>query len=182
MDGHVVVLPTVFATDPGGPDDGGTLYLHGSVAARSLVVAPDQDICVTCTQVDGLVLARSGFHHSMNYRSAVVIGRGRLVTDQEEKRGALDLIVDHAVPGRARTLRSHTAKELVATSVIALPLREASVKQRSGGPVDDADDVAAGIWAGVLPTHLVAGPLEVAEDAAGIPVPADVLAVAEELR
>ena len=77
MHGTPVVIPTVFGVDPHGPDRDGTLYLHGSVAARSLVEAPDQDLCVTCTLVDGLVLARSAFHHSMNYRSAVVIGRGR---------------------------------------------------------------------------------------------------------
>lgn len=132
VDGAPVILPTAFGVDLEGPDEGGTLYLHGSVASASLRAAPRGTLCVTFTLLDGLVLARSGFHHSMNYRSAVVIGVPRLVDDEEEKRHALDLVVDHAVPGRSSTLRTHTRKELAATSVIALSLAEASVKARSG--------------------------------------------------
>ncbi|MCJ0894900.1 pyridoxamine 5'-phosphate oxidase family protein [Rhodococcus sp. ARC_M5] len=105
------VLPTVFGVDPDGPDSDGTLYLHGSVASRSLIEAPAQDICVTVTVVDGLVLARSAFHHSMNYRSAVVIGRPRRVEDEQERIRALDAIVDQVVPGRSAHLRAHTRKE-----------------------------------------------------------------------
>lgn len=174
-DGHPLVIPTVFATDLDGPDRGGTLYLHGSVAARSLVDAPDRELCVTCTHVDALVLARSGFHHSMNYRSAVVIGRGRAVSDPDEKRHALDRVVDHVVPGRSATLRPASRKELAATAVVALPLYEASVKRRTGGPVDDADDIEAGVWAGLLPLKVVAGDPVTDPDATGLPVPADVL-------
>ena len=173
MDGHPVVLPIVFGVDPDGPDEGGTLYLHGSVAAGALSRSPDQEICVTVTHVDALVLARSAFHHSMNYRSAVVIGRARCV-DGEEKACALDAIVDQVVPGRSETLRAHTRKELAATTVIAIPLHEASVKQRSGGVSDDQSDVDAGVWAGVLPLHTVAGEVQVDPDVDGQPVPDDV--------
>jgi nitroimidazol reductase NimA-like FMN-containing flavoprotein (pyridoxamine 5'-phosphate oxidase superfamily) len=173
-DGHPLVIPTVFAADPNGPDQGGTLYLHGSVAARSLVEAPGRDLCVAVTIVDGLVLARSGFSHSMNYRSAVVIGRGRTVDDWDEKREALSLVVDHIVPGRSATLRAPSRKELAATAVVALPLFEASVKRRTGGPADGAEDIAAGVWAGVLPLRVAAGALVTSEDAQGIAVPADV--------
>ena len=127
------MLPTVFGVDPDGPDRDGTLYLHGSVAARSLLAgARTRTSASPAPWSTGLVLARSGFHHSMNYRSAVVIGRGRLVDDADEKVRALDLVVDHVVPGRSATLRAHTRKELAATTVIALPLHEASVKKRAG--------------------------------------------------
>jgi uncharacterized protein len=181
-DGHPLVIPTVFAADPDGPDHGGTLYLHGSVAARSLVEAPGRDLCVTCTIVDGLVLARSGFSHSMNYRSAVVIGRGRKVEDPQEKLQALARVVDHIVPGRSATLRSPSRKEIAATAVVALPLFEASVKRRTGGPSDDADDIAAGVWAGVLPLRLTAGELETSHDAQAIGVPDEVTRLAQSLR
>jgi nitroimidazol reductase NimA-like FMN-containing flavoprotein (pyridoxamine 5'-phosphate oxidase superfamily) len=181
MDGHPVILPTVFGVDPQGPDDGGSLYLHGSVASRSLLAAHEQDICVTCTHIDGLVLARSAFHHSMNYRSAVVIGRGRIVDDPDEKRHALDLVVDHVVPGRSATLRGHSNKELAATSVIALPLYEASVKKREGDPVDDQADIDSGTWAGVLPIAVKASALVTAMDAVGVPAPRDVQARAQAL-
>jgi nitroimidazol reductase NimA-like FMN-containing flavoprotein (pyridoxamine 5'-phosphate oxidase superfamily) len=173
MGGHPVVLPIVFGVDPDGPDEGGTLYLHGSVAAGALSASPDQEVCVTVTHVDALVLARSAFHHSMNYRSAVVIGRARIV-DGEEKVRALDAVVDQVVPGRSATLRPHTRKELAATTVIAVPLYEASVKQRTGGVSDDQPDVDAGVWAGVLPMHTVAGELEVDPDVDDRAVPEDV--------
>lgn len=173
------VLPTVYGVDPDGPDRAGTLYLHGSVAARSLVEAPDQEICVTLTVVDGLVLARSAFHHSMNYRSAVVVGRPRRVEHPEERTRALDAIVDQVVPGRSAHLRGHTRKELAATSVLALSLYEASVKARAGGPIDDdADIVAGGVWAGVVPIQEAAGGAERAEDVEpDLAVPGHVLAL-----
>ena len=171
---HPVVIPTAYGVDPEGPDQGGTLYLHGSVAAASIRRAPDQDVCVTVTCVDGLVLARSAFHHSMNYRSAVVIGRPRLVSDPDEKVRALDLIVDQVVPGRAATLRAHTRKELAATAVLAMSLIEASVKSRSGPPADDETDMAAGGWAGLLPLRVVAGPVETAGESASPWPPIDV--------
>lgn len=171
---HPVVLPMAFGVDAAGPDEGGTLYLHGSVAAGALSRSPEQEICVTVTHVDGLVLARSAFHHSMNYRSAVVIGRARQVQDEAEKRRALDLVVDQVVPGRSSTLRPHTRKELAATAVVAVPLAEASVKQRSGGVADDEADVAAGVWAGVLPLRTVAGDVLVDPHAEQVAVPDDV--------
>ncbi len=176
IEGSPVVLPTAFGFDPDGPDEGGTLYLHGSVASKSLQDEPQRNVCVTFTVLDGLVLARTGFHHSMNYRCAVVMGRTRKVTDPEEKVRALNLVVDHAVPGRAKTLRPHSRKELAATVVLALPLVEASVKARSGDPVDEAADLEAGGWAGVVPLHLSATGIATAADALGHAPPADVRA------
>jgi len=173
MGGHPVVLPTAYAVDPGGPDRDGTLYLHGSVAAGWLRGAADTTVCVTVTELDGLVAGRSAFHHSMNYRSAVVIGAARLVDDTGEKERALALIVDHMVPGRSATLRASTRKELAATAVLAVPLHEASLKVRAGGPVDEPEDVAAGVWGGHVPLRRVAGD-PVADADAGGPVPEDV--------
>ncbi len=181
IDGSPVVLPTAFGFDPDGPDEGGTLYLHGSVASKSLQDEPQSNVCVTFTVLDGLVLARTGFHHSMNYRCAVVMGRTRKVTDPEEKVRALNLVVDHAVPGRARTLRPHSRKELAATVVLAMPLVEASVKARSGDPVDDAVDLEAGGWAGVVGLRLAATGIHTAADAHGHEPPADVRARAANL-
>jgi nitroimidazol reductase NimA-like FMN-containing flavoprotein (pyridoxamine 5'-phosphate oxidase superfamily) len=155
--GHPVVLPAAFAADPAGPDRDGSLYLHGSVAACWLRGATDATVCVTVTLLDGLVAGRSAFHHSMNYRSAVVLGRARVVDDPEEKRRALALIVDHMVPGRSATLRADTRRELAATAVLAVPLHEASLKVRQGGPGDEPEDVAAGVWGGHVPLRLVAG-------------------------
>lgn len=166
-----VVLPSVHAVDPDGPDEGGTLYLHGSVAAPWLMQAPGMQVCATFTIVDGAVLARSTFGHSMNYRSAVVFGAARRVDDEVERDHALHLIVDHVIPGRSATLRAATRKELAATAVIAVPLAEASVKSRSGGPKDDEQDVATGTWAGVVPLSLRAGAVESAQEGT---VPEDV--------
>ena len=172
VDGVPLALPTVFGVDLDGPDEGGTLYLHGSVASRSLVQGPAQDVSVTLTVLDGIVLARSGFNHSMNYRSAVVIGRPRPVTDPAERAHALDLLVDHAAPGRSATLRRPTRKELAATTVLALPLHEASVKQRAGDPSDEDEDVeAGGVWAGVLPLRTVAGEPVTGSDVDVVDVP-----------
>lgn len=170
---HPVVLPTAYGVDLDGPDRDGTLYLHGSVAAGWLARALEHDVCVTITELDGLVAARSGFHHSMNYRSAVVIGRARLVDDPAERRRALDLVVDQMIPGRAATLREPTRKELAATAVLALPLAEASMKQRAGGPGDEPADIEAGIWGGVIPVRRVADAPVAAVDARG-DVPPDV--------
>jgi nitroimidazol reductase NimA-like FMN-containing flavoprotein (pyridoxamine 5'-phosphate oxidase superfamily) len=178
--GHPLVLPTAFAVDLEGPDRDGTLYVHGSVAAGWLRAATDTTVCVTVTELDGLVAARSAFHHSMNYRSAVVIGQARLVEDPEERQHALDLVVDHMIPGRSATLRASTRKELAATAVLAVPLHEASMKARAGGPVDDPEDVAAGTWAGHVPLRRVAAPAVTAPDASG-PVPADVVRRAASL-
>ena len=172
--GHPLVLPVAFAVDLDGPDEDGTLYVHGSVAAGWLRSAADATVCVTVTELDGLVAARSAFHHSMNYRSAVVIGPARIVEDPAERRRALGLTVDHMIPGRDATLREPTRKELAATAVLAVPLREASMKARAGGPVDDPEDVEAGVWAGVIPVGRVFGDVVPDADATG-PVPADVV-------
>ncbi|MFK4083383.1 pyridoxamine 5'-phosphate oxidase family protein [Kribbella sp. NPDC020789] len=155
IDGTPVVLPTAYGVDLGrGPD--GTLYLHGSVAARSVVTAPEQTICVTVTHADGLVLARSAFHHSVNYRSAVIFGVPRLVTDADEKLAGLTCIVDHLVPGRSSATRPPNRKELAKTSVLALDLTEASVKTRSGEANDEPEDLDLPHWTGVLPLRVVA--------------------------
>lgn len=182
VDGVPLALPTVFAVDRDGPDEAGTLYVHGSVASRSLVQAPDQDVSVTMTVLDGIVLARSGFNHSMNYRSAVVVGRPRAVTDPVERSHALDLLVDHVVPGRSAELRRPTRKELAATTVLALPLHEASVKRREGGPLDDEADVeAGGVWAGVVPLRMTAAAPVTSADAGDVPVPEHVARRAAQL-
>ncbi len=179
-DGHPAVLPVTFAVDLEGPDDGGTLYIHGSVAAGWLRRSRDASVCVTITELDGLVAARSAFHHSMNYRSAVVMGTARLVDDPEEKLHALALTIDHMIPGRWATLRPSTRKELAATSVLAVPLREASMKVRAEGPVDEPEDIEAGIWAGVIPIRRVAEAV-VSGDDSHDDVPADVTRRAAEL-
>ncbi|QCX26926.1 pyridoxamine 5'-phosphate oxidase family protein [Nocardioides jishulii] len=181
---HPVVLPCAYAVAVDGPDEGGTLYLHGSVAAgwiRRLLADPARaTVCVTVTELDGLVTARSPFHHSMNYRSAVVVGRAREVVDPDERRHALDLVVDHMVPGRSATLRPSTRKELAATAVLAVPLAEASMKERAGGPVDDEADVATGTWGGHIPLRRVADAPLPDPDASGA-VPQDVAARAAGL-
>lgn len=176
---HPLVLPTAYAVDPEGPDKGGTLYVHGSVAAGWLRRSGGATICVTVTELDGLVAGRSSFHHSMNYRSAVVIGAARVVEDPDERLHALDLIVDHMIPGRAATLRPSTRKELAATAVLAVPLHEASMKVRAGGPVDEPDDIADGVWGGHIPLTRVLGSAVPAEDnLPGLDVPADVRSAA----
>ena len=178
---HPVALPVAYGVDPEGPDEAGTLYVHGSVGAGWMRSAPGSTVCVTVTSLDGLVLARSGFHHSMNYRCAVVIGTARLVESEAERARALDLVVDQIVPGRAATLRPATRKELVATAVLAISLREASLKVRDAGVGDEPEDVEAGTWAGVLPIRSVAGDVE-PDPLTSRPVPDDVARRAEQLR
>jgi nitroimidazol reductase NimA-like FMN-containing flavoprotein (pyridoxamine 5'-phosphate oxidase superfamily) len=183
VDGVPLALPTVFAVDPDGPDRDGTLYLPGSVASRSLVQGPVQEVSVTFTVLDGIVLARSGFNHSMNYRSAVVIGRPRVVESESERAYAFDLLVDHAAPGRSATLRRPTRKELAATTLLALPLHEASVKRRAGDPEDEDFDVeAGGVWAGVLPLRLTGSGPVTSADAVDVPVPEHVTRRAADFR
>jgi uncharacterized protein len=175
-DGQPVVLPSIFAVDRDGPDEGGTLYLHGSVAAPWLAGAPESPVCATFTLIDAAVISRVSFSHSMNYRSAVVMGVARRVDDEAEREHALALIVDHVVPGRSATLRGNNRKELAATVVLAVPLAEASVKARTGPPSDEPEDVATGTCAGVVPLHLAAGEVEPAPDLSpGAVVPDDVL-------
>jgi nitroimidazol reductase NimA-like FMN-containing flavoprotein (pyridoxamine 5'-phosphate oxidase superfamily) len=176
---YPTVLPVAYAVDADGPDRDGTLYVHGSVAAGWMRHAAGTPICLTVTSVDGLVLARSAFHHSMNYRCAVVIGEARAVEDPDERAHALDLVVEQIVPGRSATLRANTRKELAATAVLALPLHEASFKSRSGEAGDEPEDVAAGVWAGVLPLRLATSGVIANSDAPGA-VPADVEARARD--
>lgn len=141
-----MVVPTVYGTDHR------NLYLHGSVAGRSLIASPRATVCVTVTHVDGLVLARSVFEHGVNYRSAMIYGVPRPVTDPEEKLEGLRLLTEQAAPGQWDHARRPNRRELAATVLLALSLEEASVKTRSGGPDDgDGPDAALGIWAGVLP-------------------------------
>ncbi|MGW1029543.1 pyridoxamine 5'-phosphate oxidase family protein [Streptomyces sp. NPDC002577] len=148
-DGAPVVLPTLY----GRVDD--RLYVHGSTGSRPLRMAGQADpglpVCLTVTHVDGLVLARSAFHHSINYRSVVVHGVAHQVTDPEELRTALDALVDHVVPGRATDSRPADAKELAATAVLRLDLEEVSAKVRTGGPNDEPEDLDLPHWAGVVP-------------------------------
>jgi uncharacterized protein len=135
------------------------LYLHGSAANRMLrMAARGAELCVTVTLLDGLVLARSAMHHSMNYRSVVIFGRARAVQDPEEKLMSLEAFVEHVVPGRWTDIRQPSPTELKVTEVIALPLDEASAKIRTGPPIDDEDDYALDVWAGVIPLQLDAGP------------------------
>jgi nitroimidazol reductase NimA-like FMN-containing flavoprotein (pyridoxamine 5'-phosphate oxidase superfamily) len=147
VDEQPFVIPTGYARV------GDTLYIHGSAANRMIKIAASDgvDICVTVTLLDGLVLARSAFHHSMNYRSVVVLGKGRLVTDEQEKRTALHAFTNHIVPERWEETRQPTLQELKATSVLVLPIEEASAKVRTGAPIDDEEDYALHVWAGVVP-------------------------------
>jgi uncharacterized protein len=141
--------PRVLPTGYGRVDD--LLYLHGSSANSSIMAGAGQEVCVTVTHLDGLVCARSVFNHSMNYRSAVIFGVARLVTDSEEKLLALRTITEHLAPGQWSYARQPSKKELAATSALALPLTEASVKVRASGPSDEPEDYALDIWAGVVP-------------------------------
>jgi len=152
VDGQPVVIPTIHARD------GDRLYLHGSPANRMLRTLKRQvDVCVTVTLVDGLVLARSAFHHSMNYRSVVVFGPAREVTDPVEKMAAFRALVDHVTPGRWDDVRAPNEKEIRSTLVLALALTEASAKVRTGPPLDDEADYALPVWAGELPLRTQPG-------------------------
>jgi uncharacterized protein len=165
-----VVLPTTHARL------GETLYLHGSSGGGAMLAAQRAPsgltVCVTVTLVDGLVLARAAMHHSVNFRSVVVLGAARVVDDPAEKLSALRCLLDHIRPGRADDCRTPNPRELAATGVLALDLVEVSAKVRSGGPVDDPEDRALPHWAGVVPLGLTAGTPVPADDLApGTPVP-----------
>ena len=151
LNGSPVVLPTAYGRI------GDTLYLHGSSANRSLWAADGHEVCITVTHLDGLVCARVAFAHSVNYRSAMVFGTARIVTDDAERLAGLRAVTEQLIPGRWDTLRAPTRKELAATSVLSLPLAEASVKVRTGPPHDEDADLGAGIWAGVLPATVTFG-------------------------
>lgn len=146
------VIPTGYARV------GDKLYIHGSQASRMLrTLSKGIDVCLTVTLVDGLVLARSAFHHSMNYRSVVVFGQASVVAEREEKLAALRALSEHMIPGRWDGVRGPNEQEMKATTVLSLPLEEASAKVRTGPPVDDEEDYELAVWAGVIPLCLVAG-------------------------
>jgi nitroimidazol reductase NimA-like FMN-containing flavoprotein (pyridoxamine 5'-phosphate oxidase superfamily) len=152
QDSHPFVIPTLYARS------GETLYMHGSGASRMLkTLAQGVDVCVTVTLVDAYVLARSAFHHSMNYRSVTVLGRARLVADETEKMEALRVITDHIVPGRWDEVRGPNDLEMKQTVVLALPLEEVAAKVRGGPPADDEEDYALPVWAGIVPIHTQLG-------------------------
>jgi nitroimidazol reductase NimA-like FMN-containing flavoprotein (pyridoxamine 5'-phosphate oxidase superfamily) len=163
--GEPRVLPTLHVRI----DD--TLYIHGSTGARALLGARSDDglpVCVTVTHLDGLVFARSQFHHSANYRCAIAHGRARLVTDEPTISAVLAALVDKVAPGRAADSRPPNPRELAETAVLGLPLVEVSVKARIGGANDDPEDLALDHWAGVVPLRLTPG---VPQPAAGVRVP-----------
>jgi nitroimidazol reductase NimA-like FMN-containing flavoprotein (pyridoxamine 5'-phosphate oxidase superfamily) len=153
VDGQPYVIPTIHAR----VED--RLYIHGAAATRMLrVMRGGAPMCVTVTLLDGLVMARSAFHHSMNYRSVVVLGTATEVTDAGQKLNALQAIVEHIVPGRWADCRRPNSKELVRTQVLSLSVSEASAKVRTGPPVDEDEDYALGVWAGEIPLRLTASP------------------------
>ncbi len=153
VDGQPFVIPTLFGRN------GDVLYLHGSVASRMLgELATGVPACVTVTLVDGLVLARSAFHHSINYRSVVTFGTARLIDNREKKISALRVISEHVIRGRWADVREPSEQELKATSVLEFAIEEASAKVRTGPPVDDELDYALPVWAGVLPLKTEAQP------------------------
>jgi nitroimidazol reductase NimA-like FMN-containing flavoprotein (pyridoxamine 5'-phosphate oxidase superfamily) len=150
VEGQPYVIPTGYGRA------GETLYLHGSAASRMLrTLSEGVPVCVTVTLLDGIVLARSAFHHSMNYRSVVILGTARLVEDPKEKLKALRAFTEHVVPGRWAEVRWPSEQEFKSTTVLALPLEEVSAKIRSGPPVDEEEDYALSVWAGVLPLRLM---------------------------
>lgn len=144
LDGQSFVIPTAYARS------GEQIYIHGAPASR-LMKSKEVDVCLTVTLVDALVVARSAFHTSINYRSVVVLGRARLVLDIDEKREALALFTNHVIAGRWEQAKQPTVAELKSTSVLALPLEEVSAKVRTGPPIDDEEDYALPIWGGVIP-------------------------------
>jgi nitroimidazol reductase NimA-like FMN-containing flavoprotein (pyridoxamine 5'-phosphate oxidase superfamily) len=178
VDGQPFVIPTNYARD------GERLYLHGSSASRMLrTLSGGVQVCVTVTHVDGLVLARAAFHHSVNYRSVVALGRAVLVEDPTEKMRALELFTNHVMPGRWDEVRTPTEQEMKATSVLSLDLKEVSAKVRTGGPKDDPEDYELPIWAGVLPLTVHAGePIDDPKLTVKVDVPASVKKREAELK
>jgi nitroimidazol reductase NimA-like FMN-containing flavoprotein (pyridoxamine 5'-phosphate oxidase superfamily) len=152
VDGTVWMIPTAYGRD------GDRLLLHGAAGNHVLkAAARGAELTVTVTLVDGLVLARSTFHHSINYRSVVIYGTATEITESQEKSDALATIVDHILPGRTTTARAATDSEMKQTRVVSLPIDEASAKIRTGGPIDDEEDMRLAVWAGVLPMHIEVG-------------------------
>jgi nitroimidazol reductase NimA-like FMN-containing flavoprotein (pyridoxamine 5'-phosphate oxidase superfamily) len=167
LDGNPLVIPTGYGRD------GNNLYIHGSAANRTLnALERGVEVCVTVTLLDGLVLARSVFHHSMNYRSVMIFGKASVVEGEKEKLHALRVITEHIMPGRWAEAREPNGKELKQTKVLKVPLEEVSAKVRTGPPLDDEDDYALAVWAGELPLRLTA--LDLVPDPrlpAGTPIP-----------
>lgn len=151
VDGQPRVLPMTYGRD------GEVLYLHGAVGNAMLRSLSGAQVCVTITLLDGLVLARSAFHHSMNYRSVVLLGEAVKVDDPAEKERAFDVIVDHVLPGRSQVARATNASELRTTLVLRVPIQEGSAKVRTGGAIDEDDDLDLPVWAGVIPLVLTPG-------------------------
>ena len=174
-DGRPLVIPTIHARV------GQVLYIHGSVASRTIRrLAEGIDVCCTITIVDGIVIARSAFWSSMNYRSVMVFARSRLVDDPDERSLALDAIVERMIPGRTTEIRESTDLELRATRVIAIPLDEASAKVRTGDPNDDPADLDSEVWAGVVPmTTQFGSPIPAANLDHDMPIPASVRGLLE---
>jgi hypothetical protein len=168
VDGQPFVIPTMFARV------GDSLYFHGSAASRMLrSLSSGLPVCITVTLLDGLVLARSVFNHSMNYRSVVALGHATLIDDPAEKLRALQAFTEKLIPGRWNDARQPNEKELKATSILKLPLTEISAKVRTGDVEDDPEDYALPIWAGVIPFRLVADPpLRDSRCDSAIPTPA----------
>jgi uncharacterized protein len=162
------VIPTIYVRI------GETIYVHGSPASRMLrALEQGASACVTVTHVDGLVLARSAFHHSMNYRSVVVFGTASLVDDPEQKREVLHALTDHLIRGRWEEIRQPSQQELKKTLMLAIPIQEASAKIRTGPPLDEEEDYPLSMWAGVVPLKLTAGePVADPRLDANTPVPA----------
>ena len=165
--GQPFVIPTSYAR----AED--RLFIHGSQASRTLrTLKTGIDVCVTVTLLDGLVLARSAFHHSMNYRSVVVFGRVSIIDDPEEKLRALRTFSEHVIPGRWNDVRGPNDQELQATIVLSLPLDEVSAKVRTGPPLDDEEDYESSVWAGLIPLRLTAGaPIADPRMKAGVELP-----------
>ncbi|MFN0087238.1 MAG: pyridoxamine 5'-phosphate oxidase family protein [Blastocatellia bacterium] len=171
VDGQPFVIPTAYGRV------GDTLYIHGSAASRMMrSLSGGIPVCVTVTLVDGLVLARSAFHHSINYRSVVIFGTATLVEEEAGKHAALRAFTDHIIPGRWEEVREPNAQELKATTVLSLPLTEVSAKIRTGEPKDDEEDMAIPVWAGELPLLTRTGaPIADSHTSAKTPVPEYVL-------
>ena len=157
-DGRPVVIPTFHGRD------GDDLLIHGSAASRLLRTARNSEISVSITLIDSLVVARSAFHHSANYRSVVLFGVPEQITDDDEASRALDVLVEALIPGRSGEVRPHTRNEIKATSVLRLPITEASAKIRNGPPVDDDEDMDPEVWAGLLPINTTFGEPSTADD------------------
>ena len=174
IDGRPYVTPTIYWRE------GDRVYWHGSSASRMLRKSEGADVCLTVTHLDGLVLARSAFHHSANYRSVMLFGRAEKVIDRDDKLARLKTFVDLLYPGRWEELRPITGQEIKATTLLSIPIDEASAKVRTGPPVDDEEDYALPVWAGIVPIHSAHGaPEPCPRLAGGTPVPDHVTALGQ---